>query len=364
MAPDGANDRIADLFTAHAIDLLRLDAEERRKVRRFLAELEAELAAQVARIDPTGPARESYRARRLEKLLKQVRETIRTSYRAAAQTLRGELLELLDIEAEFAVRAINAGVRMELSDAVITREMARALVGDVLVQGAPVAEWWERQAGDTLRRFTDVMRLGVGQGMTNAQLVRRVRGGRENGEQIVGLMEAPRQHAEALVRSATRAVAERAREEVYGQNSKLLAAVVWTSTLDNRTSLQCMVRDGLRYTVDDKKPIGHHVPWGSGPGNLHWGCRSSSRPETKSWRDLGIDADDLPPGTRESMDGQVAADTTFEGWLGRRSTAEQDAALGEGRAELWRSGEIGFRDLLDANGRELTLDELRERVRS
>lgn len=363
MAPDGANDRIADLFTEHAIDLIRLEAGERRQIRSILRDLEADLAAQVARVDPTGPARQTYRIQRLEKLLKQVRDTIRASYRQADQALRNELMELADIEADFTARAINEGIRFDLADARMTREMARALVGDVLVQGAPVAEWWSRQAGDTLQRFTDAMRLGVGQGMTNAQLVRRVRGGTENGERIVGLIETPRHHAESLVRSATRAVAERARDEVYAQNEDILAAVVWDSTLDSRTTLLCMVRDQLRYTVKDKKPIGHDVPWLTGPGNLHWGCRSSSRPETKSWRELGIDEDDLPPGTRASMDGQVAGDTTFEAWLKRRSKAEQDRALGEGRAELWREGRISFRDLLDANGRELTTAELRERAR-
>lgn len=362
--PDGANDVIADLFTRHAVDLLRLEANERREIRRILERLERDLAAQVARIDPTGVARETYRQRRLQALLEQVRDTIRASYRDSARILRGELLELADIEGEFVTRAINQGIGFDYATASFTREQLRGLVDGVLVQGAPVADWWSRQAGDTLQRFTDTMRSGVAQGLTNAQLIRRVRGGRENGEQIAGFMQISRRHADALVRSATHAVSERARQSTYEQNEDVISAVVWSSTLDSRTTLQCMVRDGLRYTAKDRKPKGHDVPWLEGPGNIHWGCRSSSRPETKSWRELGIDVDDLPPGTRASMDGQVAADTTFEGWLSRRSQAEQDAMLGIGRAELWREGKITFRQLLDANGRELTLEELRARVRS
>jgi hypothetical protein len=62
------------------------------------------------------------------------------------------------------------------------------------------------------------------------------------------------------------------------------------------------------------------------------------------------------------MNGQVAADLTFEGWLSRQPKAAQDAALGTGRADLWREGKISFRDLLDANGRELSLAELRARL--
>jgi len=100
---------------------------------------------------------------------------------------------------------------------------------------------------------------------------------------------------------------------------------------------------------------------GGGPGNLHWGCRSTSVPVLKSLRELGFDID-LPASTRASMTGQIAEDTTFEGWLSRQSKERQDANLGPGRADLWRNGKIKFRDLVDGNGRELTLAELRERV--
>ena len=359
---DGANDLIADAFTAHTIDLLRVDAGLRAKIRDFLTELESEIVAKLAKIDPTGPARQSYRVQRLEKLLEQVRDTIRASYRDAATSLAGELRELAEIEGAFTVKAVNDATIASLFTGAITPAVAKSLVEGVLVQGAPVSEWWGRQAGDTLQRFTDAMRLGLAQGETNAELIRRVRGGTQRGETVPGIMDISRRNADSLVRAATQAVSGRARETVYAANADVLSAVVWTSTLDLRTSPQCQVRDGLRYTVVEHEPIGHTVPWGPGPGSLHWGCRSTSRPETKSWRELGFDIDELPPSTRSSMNGQVAADLTFEGWLSRQSKAAQDAALGTGRADLWREGKISFRDLLDANGRELSLAELRARL--
>ncbi|KQI67039.1 hypothetical protein AN189_17600 [Loktanella sp. 3ANDIMAR09] len=362
MAADGANDRIADLFTRHAIDILRVEAGQQKAIRALLTELEGDLVAQLARIDPTGVPRESAKAARLEKLLTQVRDTIRVSYRAASSQFIGELRELADIEADFTAKAINDGLTIDMATANFTRAQIVALVDGVLVQGAPVAEWWSRQAGDTLQRFTDAMRLGIAQGDTSAQLIQRIRGGTRNGEPVTGFMEITRRNADSLVRSATQAAAERARQATYDANADILAATVWTSTLDGRTTLQCAVRDGLRYTVLGHKPIGHDVPWGAGPGSLHWGCRSSSRPETKSWRELGFDIDELAPATRASVNGQVAADLKFEDWLAKRSQAEQDDILGNGRAALWRDGKISFRDLLDGNGRELSLAELRARI--
>lgn len=363
MAPDGgANDIIADLFTRHGLDLLRVEAGQRKEIKALLTELQGDLVAQLARIDPTGPARESFRAKRLQKLLNQVKDTIRASYRQASDTMTGELRELAEIEARFTATAINKGLGVEMATASLSRAQASALVGELLVQGAPVTEWWSRQAGDTLKRFQDSMRLGIAQGNTSAQLMQRIRGGVRNGEPVVGFMEVTKRNADSLVRASTQAVAEKAKESIYDSNADLLSAIAWTATLDQRTTTLCAVRDNLRYTVKDHEPIGHSVPWLTGPGNLHWGCRSSSRPETKSWRELGFDIDELPPGSRASMNGQIAADINFESWLEKRTKAQQNDMLGSGRADLWRDGKITFRDLLDANGRPLTLAELRERV--
>lgn len=360
---DGGNTRIADFYTEHALDLLRFDASQRRAVRRILRDLEADLVAQLSRADPAGATRTATKQRRLERLLEQVRDTIRASYRRADSALAGELRELADIEATFAADAINRGVGFNLATVELTRNQAAALASDALVQGAPVKEWWQRQAGDTLQRFTDQMRLGIAQGETNDQLVRRIRGGTQNGAPVQGFMDISRRNAESLVRSATQSVASAAREETYRQNADIIASVVWVATLDTRTTVGCAARDGLRYSVGDHQPIGHDLPWDGGPGNRHWGCRSTSAPVVKSWRELGFDIDELPAATRASMDGQVPGDTSFEGWLSRQSQARQDAVLGAGRADLWRKGGLTFRDLIDGNGRELTLEELRARAR-
>lgn len=359
--PDGANQIIADAVTRHALDLLRLEAGERRKIVAILRALERDLVATLQRIDPTGVG-ERYRPARLAKLLEQVRGTIRASYRDASQTLARELIELADIEAQFITRAINNGVGFGLATNDLTREQLRSIARGVLVQGSPVSEWWADQAGQTLRTFTREMRMGIAAGETNAQLVRRIRGGTENGQPVRGFMQISRNHAESLVRSATQAVAAEAKQAVYVANADILKGVAWAATLDARTTVECAARDGLLYDAVTHEPIGHDLPWGGGPGNLHWGCRSTSYPVTKSFRELGLDIDDVPAGTRASLDGQVPAGTTFEDWLSRQSKTRQDEALGPGRAELFREGRITLRDLLDQNGRELTLEELRARI--
>ena len=81
-------------------------------------------------------------------------------------------------------------------------------------------------------------------------------------------------------------------------------------------------------------------------------------PITKSWREMGINMDEMAPGTRASMDGQVASATDYQSWFKSRSEAQQDDILGKGKAQLWRDGKITMQNLLNQDGRPLTLKQL------
>ena len=106
----------------------------------------------------------------------------------------------------------------------------------------------------------------------------------------------------------------------------------------------------------------HQVP------SLHWGCRCMILPITKSWETLAREAhgnstlakklDQMPGSTRASMDGQVAAGTTYEDWLGARSPEMRQEILGPARYRLLQSGKLSLRDLTDQRGNELTLKQL------
>jgi len=82
----------------------------------------------------------------------------------------------------------------------------------------------------------------------------------------------------------------------------------------------------------------------------------------KSYAELGApDIQEPPKGTRASDLGQIKADTTFDAFLDRHSKEYQDALLGIGKADLWRSGKITLQDLLSGTGRELTLAQLKSK---
>lgn len=145
-------------------------------------------------------------------------------------------------------------------------------------------------------------------------------------------------------------------------NADLIKATAWLSTLDNKTSAICRIRDGLHYTPDTHKPIGHHVPWGEGPGRIHFNCRSVSVPVLKSWRELGIDIADMPPGTRASMDGQVPADMTYAQWFAKQSAARQEEILGPARYKLLKDGKVTYDEFYNDRGQWLSLADLAKRI--
>lgn len=90
-------------------------------------------------------------------------------------------------------------------------------------------------------------------------------------------------------------------------------------------------------------------------------CRSAVVPITKSLRELGVDIDDAPAGTRASMNGQVPSDITYNEWLKTQPISVQNDALGITKARLFREGGLSVDRFVNRNGFELTLDELKKR---
>jgi hypothetical protein len=81
-------------------------------------------------------------------------------------------------------------------------------------------------------------------------------------------------------------------------------------------------------------------------------------PVLRSWKELGIDLKEAPPGTRSSLGGQVPARVTYGEWLKGQPHHFQAQVLGRGRAELFRRGVVPASKFTDARLRPLTLRQL------
>lgn len=358
-----ANELLQDAEIAHAVGLQGYASGVVRRIIALLNRTDADLAAQLRIALESLPA-ESFTVERLEFLLGSVRALNAQAYAAVGQELTAEMRALADYEAGFQLQMFNAAIPQQILAQVavagvnVERAYAAALARPM--QGRLLSEWAQSLEAERAARIRDAIRIGYVESQTISQIVQRVRGTRAKGYSD-GIIEIDRRNAEAVVRTAVSHTAGVVRDRFLEANDDLVKAVVWTATLDSRTTHICRLRDGKQYTNIGHRPIGHSYPWLGGPGRAHWRCRSVGVPVLKSFRELGLDIAELAPGTRASMDGQVPAETTYGQWLRRQSAARQDEVLGPTRGALLRRGELPIERFADSKGRELTLAELRER---
>jgi hypothetical protein len=355
------NEALRDGITGHAVDLEQYKAGVVRRLIALLNRSDADIADQLRRALERLPV-ESFTVERLEVLLGEVRSLNLAAYQQIGRELTAELQRFAETEAvfhgELFASTIPEGLGVSFTR--ITGPQVFAAAYSQPFRGRLLSEWAQSIEADRMVRIRDAVRLGVVEQQTITQIVQRVRGTRAKGYGD-GIIEIDRRNATAVIRTAVSHVAATARDRFYGDNDDLIKALAWTSTLDSRTTPECRVRDGLTYTPVAHKPIGHAVPWLGGPGRLHWACRSVSVPVLKSWREFGIDMDDMDPGTRASMDGQVPADQTYAQWFAKQTAARQDQIVGPTRGALMRKGEMPFDALYTNRGEYLTLDELEVR---
>ncbi|KAF1706279.1 phage minor head protein [Pseudoxanthomonas sacheonensis] len=356
------NARLQDEAVDHAVNLHRYSNGIVRRMVAVLnrtdARLSAQLAEQLMRLDAS-----TFTVERLESLLRSVRELNERAYSQVLEALEPEIQGLAEYEAGYQYRALReavpAAVQIRFAVSAVGADQVYAAALSRPFQGRLLSGWFQNLPESRMRLIQNTVRAGYMEGRTAAEIVRQIRGTKAL-NYADGILDRSRRELMTVVNTALSHTAQTARATFADANRDLVKATKWVSTLDARTSEECRIRDGLLYEVDTHKPIGHRIPWLQGPGRLHFNCRSVSTLVTKSWRELGIDVDDMPAATRASMDGQVPADTTYSEWLGRQSAERQDEVLGAARGKLFRQG-IPMDKFYNDKGQWLTLDQLYQR---
>lgn len=344
------NQDLFDELLHNALEVLRLSAGERNKVFKLLAKMEAELKALLAEQDFSRFSRAQ-----INKMLANANATIGNYYGQIANS--ADLTEIGRYAADASAFALEISLGLD-SIKLPKSDYFKSLYSNVLIEGAPSASWWQAQNADTQFKFAAQVRSGLAAGETNQQIIARIVG--KSGSP--GVMDTVRRNAASLVQTSVQAVANDARRNTYQANDDIIKGIQQVSTLDSHTSTICVAYSGCQWDLD-YKPIGSKkLPYKNGCPR-HFNCRSVEIPLTKTFAEMGLDIPEAPRTTRASDEGQIDVDTTFDGFLNRKTKAYQDDMLGPGRAELWRSGKITLRDLVNGDGRPRTLDQLNELVR-
>jgi hypothetical protein len=359
-----ANAVLQDEAISHAHDLHRFSVGVIQRMIAVLNRTDAKLMAQLTEA-LMQLERDSFTVARLEAMLSSVRQVNAEAYAAVLDALQPEMRGLARVEAAAQVGAFKAAVpaivQIQFPIAGISAEQVYAAALSRPFQGRLLKDWAANLEQSRLGLIRNAVRAGFVEGQTTAEIIQKIRGTRAL-KYADGLLNKPRHEVAAVVQTALSHTAQTARAVMTDANADLIKATRWVSTLDTRTSTMCRIRDGLTYTPHDHKPIGHSIPWGDGPGRLHFNCRSISVPVLKSWRELGIPVDEASPGTRASMDGQVPAELTYKQWFERQSAARQEDILGPARFKLLQKGKVSLDSFYNDKGRWLSLDELARRV--
>jgi len=341
------NEELLDLTLRHAIRLHKFTNGEVRSVLDLLEKTQRDLIAKIQGRDISGDT-SSFTRRRLDALLESIKEIISSGYNEITRRTQDGLSKLVELEAEWAAKTLQTAIPVRMDVVTPSTELLKSAISEIPFEGRLLSEWRENLSLGAFDRAKTAIRIGVVQGETNEQIVRRLRGTRANNFKD-GALNISRKSAKDFVRTATATMANYARGEVYAANADIVKGYTWVATLDLRVCVVCSALDGKTFPLDGtRKPPEHR------------GCRCTTVPVTKSWRELGIDLDELPEGTRASMNGQVPAKIKFDDWLRKQSVEHQEEILGVTKAKLFRDGGLTIEDFSTGLGKELTLAQLRE----
>jgi SPP1 gp7 family putative phage head morphogenesis protein len=243
-----------------------------------------------------------------------------------------------------------ATVGISLND--IDRGQISNAVNATLVEGSKVSAWWKAQERSLVTTVTRTVRAGLNNGLTSQQIASNLRSNAFKGT---------KSQAQTLVSTSINAVSNKTRVESFEENKDVIKGYQQVSTLDSRTSDICIAYSGMAWDFDGNPLPGTNttLPFNGGPPR-HFNCRSTLIPVLKDFEELGFSTKaKIPPGTRASMDGQIAADISFNDFLRGKSKTFQDKLLGPARAKLWRGNRITLNQLVDMRGNPLSVDELK-----
>lgn len=333
--PPRRGNALAGAVRRHQVRVFRFVQHLNGRAQRRLVGVRAELATLVLDGDPTEPTRRGDRLNRIDTIEAEARRRARAAYRTIRDGANAEIVEWAADEQRVVAQLAHRTAGVAQLQTVPTRTLER-IVDRALIQGAPSARWWERQAEGLAQRFADRIREGMQAGESVGQLIQRVRGtGPTYADSVI---RANQVQAEALVRSSVLSALHDTRIAELRQNADAVAGWAILTTFDDRTCAQCMALSGAAFDLDGNplpgSPFQGRLPSDGLP--LHFSCRCVATPVLRG---------EAPP-----------ADLDFESWLREQPEAEQRDILGPQWWAAWQAGELThLRDRIDQRGRPLSL---------
>lgn len=399
-----ANTKYFDAALRHAIAVRQFTSGEVKRMIKMLEKADQELSFKLRRkLASLAGKPANFTTLRWKALIADIKDARKVALGSLSKELKPVLRDLGKIEIDFEQRIVEASLPIEVEFAAVSMERFNSRVFKKPFSGGTASvrslnQWFDGLRQVDQNRLIEALQMGMIQGESVDDMMRRVAGTRSKGFSD-GVLALTRLNAETVVRTAVNHVSNSARELFWDSNKDVIPFLRWTSTLDGRTSAVCRGRDGRVTSIGDEPiPDGEPklVPAEARPP-AHPNCRSimvaafsvdgvmesvGERPfvrgnkrqidfRQKAKDKVGEDGwKQLTPKERNGMIrdvkqawgraniGQVPAGVSYQEWLKRQPAAFQDEVLGKTKGKLFRNGGLTLDRFLDRKGNELNLGQL------
>ena len=284
----------------------------------------------------------------MNKIIKEINSNIGLDYASVEDNFN----EVAITEASFIPKAINGIVAVDIMNKTLPDSLVSKIVkNSILSDGYTIKEGFEKLDTRLQETFQNQIRLGVLNGDTTQTIIKNLK---------PYMTDFKDNRIEALVKTAVSTVVNNTRMETYKENESIFKGYMWQSVLDGRTRPEHFLLDGSFWSLNGKglNEKGKKYKFRNAPDGYR--CRCVLLPITKSYKELGLDIEEISVGTRSSLNGYVPADINATDWFKRQDKAFQEQYLGKGRFELYQQGKITLSDLVNQKGKVLTIKELKE----
>lgn len=342
----GLNDELLNFQIGQQVRWLRLANRDAKVTRSALLATDPELRAYIMSLD----IRPSPRG--IRTVSKDIQELLTPSLKKITDEMTLQTLSASSLSADIEHSLLDKSVPLPVGINMPTGSSVSKSTLETPYLGAMLAAWLADLRNNDIARTQRAIIEGLISDDSNQDIAAAVIGTRSLNYKD-GAREVTRRGGEMAIRTALAHATNIGRQAIWEANTDLIDNVRWVSTLDGRTSPICIHRDGNLYPVL------------SGPRPpAHPSCRSVTVAVVKSWRELGFDIDELPPGTRASMNGQVPSTLTYQQWFLTQSAEFQKEVLGPTRFKLWQKGGVAPTRFHNDAGFYYTIDELEKKMPS
>lgn len=330
-----AEDDIADALTRHQIFVLRYARGREREAEDFVSRTLLSVISRLEEDDLTTLTRERYQDK-----ARDLYQYLRASNSDYADEFLDEMRRFAGYESDFNTSLGQKNLDVDFNKPAPI-QLQQAVFADIMglepTQGYTIRGMLDQYGRQGANLVVDQIRESITLGETTQQLTSKIR----------SLIPTQQRKAATVARTAVNHVAVQARKESMKENDDVLDGYKWLATLDSRTSMICMARDGTIYRDYDKDP----------KPPAHFNCRSTITYIVKPEFDIGADIVGTRPAKGSSGTKSVKADLTYDAWLRTQSKAFQISVLGRSRAQLFRDG-LTLDRFVDNRGNMLTLEQL------